>query len=90
MIVPTVLIDGVFMAVDCDNIEERFNENYKGFHFYDISFSISNYLKGCNIGVINDIRILHKSIGRVNELWESNRQQFITEYKDELPINLEI
>ena len=90
MIVPTVLIDGVFMAVDCDNIEERFNENYKGFHFYDISFSVSNYLKGCNIGVINDIRILHKSIGRVNELWELNRQQFITEYKDELPINLEI
>lgn len=88
IIIPTVLIDGVFMAVDCDNIEEQFNENYKGFHFYDISFSVANYLRGCNIGVINDIRIVHKSIGRVNEKWEENRQQFINEFKEELPIKI--
>jgi GT2 family glycosyltransferase len=83
-----VLVDGVFMSFDPDNIIHKFDENFKGFHFYDLSFCIPNYLDGCNIGVTTSIRILHKSIGATNEFWEANRQQFINQYVDELPLSL--
>ena len=84
-----VLIDGLFMAVNTSEIEHKFDEDFKGFHFYDLPFCISNYLDGCNIGVISDIRILHKSIGMTNDQWEANRVQFVEKYKEELPIELE-
>ncbi|MFW6246924.1 MAG: glycosyltransferase, partial [bacterium] len=85
-ITPTVLIDGLFMAVNPENLEHYFDEDFKGFHLYDLSFCIPNYLDGCNIGVTTDIRILHKSVGQTNEQWEENRKQFVEKYKDELPI----
>jgi hypothetical protein len=88
-IVPVVLVDGVFMAVDCNNIETQFDEEFKGFHFYDLSFCVPNYLAGCNIGVTTDFRILHKSVGITNQEWELNRQQFTEKYKEELPIVFE-
>lgn len=83
---PVVLVDGLFMAVDCNNIEHQFDEEFKGFHLYDLSFCVPNYLDGCNIGVTTDIRILHQSVGMTNEQWENNRKQFAEKYKDELPI----
>lgn len=86
---PTVLIDGLFMAVDTSDIEHQFDEKYKGFHFYDVAFCIPNYLDGCNIGVITDIRITHKSIGQTDQNWELSRQQFADEYNHELPIIVE-
>lgn len=81
-----VIIDGLFMAVDCSNIMHKFDESYDGFHFYEISMVIPNYLDGCNIGVTTSIRILHKSIGETNQEWENNRLKFVEKYKDELPI----
>jgi hypothetical protein len=88
-VTPVVLVDGVFMAVDCNNIEHQWDEEFKGFHMYDLSFCVPNYLDGCNIGVTTDIRILHQSVGMVNPQWEANRLQFIEKYKDELPITYE-
>ena len=84
-----VCVDGLFIAVDCDDIEAKWDEDFDGFHYYDIGFSVKNYLEGCNIGVITDIRITHKSIGQTNEQWEINRQKFVEKYKHELPIILE-
>jgi hypothetical protein len=81
-----VIIDGLFMAVDCNKIVHKFDINYKGFHFYEISMVVPNYLDGCNIGVSTSIRILHKSVGQTNQEWENNRQQFAKQYADELPI----
>jgi GT2 family glycosyltransferase len=83
-----VVIDGLFMAVDCSNIIHRFDEDFVGFHFYEISMVVPNYLEGCNIGVTTSIRILHKSVGETNQQWEANRQQFVKRYDDELPIAL--
>ncbi|MFW6219871.1 MAG: glycosyltransferase [bacterium] len=81
-----VNIDGLFMAVDPERIKHKFDENYGKFHMYDLTFSVKNYLDGVNVGVITDIRILHKSIGETDQEWELNRQKFVEEYKDELPI----
>ena len=86
--IPVVVIDGLFMVIDCNNIEHRFDEDFKGFHMYDVSFCVPNYLDGCNIGVTTDIRILHKSVGMTNQEWENNRIQFVEKYKDELPLTV--
>jgi len=82
---PVVLIDGLFMAIDPEEIEHNFDESFKGFHYYDLSFCFPNYLDRCNIGVITDIRITHRSVGMTNQEWENNRQQFAIQYADELP-----
>lgn len=82
---PVVILDGLFISFNPDTIENKFDEEFKGFHFYDLGFTFPNYLDGCNIGVTTDIRILHKSIGKTNDEWEENRIQFVDKYKDELP-----
>jgi hypothetical protein len=86
---PVVLVDGLFIAVNFDNITHNWDEEFKGFHFYDISFSFSNMLEGCNIGVTTDIRILHQSIGMVNDQWEENRKLFVNKYKNDLPFSID-
>lgn len=90
VITPTILIDGLFMAVNPNDLEHYFDEDFKGFHFYDLGFCIPNYLDGCDIGVTTDIRILHKSVGMTNQQWEENRKLFIEKYKEELPFSIKL
>lgn len=87
-VLPVVLIDGLFISFDPDTIIHKFDDDFKGFHFYDVSFCIPNYLDGCDIGVTTDIRLLHKSMGVTNKQWEKNKEQFIKKYYYELPISL--
>jgi GT2 family glycosyltransferase len=87
-IIETVVVDGLFFAVNKNVIKEDFNENVKGFHFYDIDFCFNNYLSGVKIGVIFDVKITHKSIGKTNDEWENNRKQFVERYKESLPVKL--
>lgn len=81
----TIIVDGLFIAINKNNIKKTFNEDVKGFHFYDVDFSFRNYLEGVKIGVFYDIRITHLSIGQTNEQWEKNRVEFSERYKDNLP-----
>ena len=81
----TVIVDGLFIAVHKERIKTNFVEEFKGFHFYDISFCFENFLKGVKVGVITNIRITHKSIGQTNEKWEENRKLFAEKYKEHLP-----
>ena len=87
---PVVLIDGLFMAVNPDGIVHKWDEEFQGFHFYDLSFCVPNYLDGSEIGVTTDIRILHESVGMTNEQWENNRKQFAHKYQHDLPITYSI
>ena len=84
----TVIVDGVFFAVDITNLESGFNEEVEGFHFYEITFCFENYLKGAKIGVTTLVRINHKSIGMTNEQWEANRAAFAEKFKDNLPVDI--
>lgn len=86
----TIIVDGLFIAVDRTKLKKNFNEEFKGFHFYDIPFCFENHLEGVKIGVITNIRLTHKSIGQTNEQWELNRQLFEEKYKDSLPLKLPI
>lgn len=85
-IVEVVSVDGLFFAVHKDRIKSNFDENVKGFHFYEINFMIDNYLKGVKIGVMFNIRVTHLSIGMTNQQWDDNRKQFVEKFKDTLPI----
>jgi len=80
-----VVCDGVWFALDKTKIKKEFNENVKGFHFYDVTFTFENYLEGVKIGVTTAIRINHQSIGMTNESWEKNRVTFAETFKDKLP-----
>ena len=82
---PVVVLDGLFLAVSKSRIKKKFNEEFKGFHFYDIPFCFENFLEGVKLGVITNIRITHKSIGATNKQWEENRVLFETKYKENLP-----
>jgi len=69
-IMETIVVDGLFIAVDKRKLKKNFNEEFKGFHFYDIPFCFENHIEGVKVGVITNIRITHKSIGQTNEQWE--------------------
>ena len=83
-----VVCDGVWFALDKTKIKKEFNENVKGFHFYDVTFAFENYLKGVKIGITTEIRINHQSIGMTNESWEKNRATFAKKFKDNLPVTI--
>lgn len=87
-VLQTVIVDGLFIAIHKKRIKKTFNEEFKGFHFYDIPFCFENHLEGVKVGVITNIRITHKSIGQTNEQWEENRKLFEEKYKSNLPIKL--
>ena len=83
-----VAIDGLFIAVNPDNIKHKFDEDFKGYHLYDLAFVFPNFLDGCNVGVTTQIRVCHESVGMVNAEWDRNRLQFAEKYKNELPYDL--
>lgn len=81
----TIIVDGLFFVINKNNIKEVFDEDIKGFHFYEIDFCFNNFLNGVKIGVISDITITHLSVGQTNEQWENNRIQFVNKYENKLP-----
>lgn len=83
-----VLVDGLFIVVNKKNIKETFNEEIKGFHFYDVDFSFRNFIRDVKIGVMYDVRVTHKSVGQTNDQWEKNREVFAEKYKDVLPVKV--
>ena len=87
-IIDSVVVDGVFFSVKKSNLKSNFDESFKGFHFYDISFCLSNHLEGVKIGTISNVSLTHLSIGMTNSQWEENRKQLSNKYGDKLPIKL--
>lgn len=85
-VVETIIVDGLFICLHKQRIKETFDTNVEGFHFYDTTFCIKNYLSGVKIGVMSNIPICHLSIGMTNEQWEKNRQTFADTFKDNLPL----
>jgi len=87
-IIESIIVDGVFFAVKKSNIKHNFDETVKGFHFYDTTFCIQNFLDGVKIGTISNVPLTHLSIGMVNNEWDENRKLFAEKYKDFLPLKL--
>jgi hypothetical protein len=85
---PMIVLDGVMFAIDKNKIVHKFDEDFKGFHFYDLAFGFANHLAGVKLGVFTDIRITHMSVGATNDEWVVNKKQFEEKYKLSLPCNL--
>lgn len=81
-----VVVDGLFFAVHKQRIKKDFNEEFNGFHFYDISFCVENFLEGVKIGVTTRFGVTHKSIGMTNKQWEKNKLFFEALYGNKLPL----
>lgn len=88
-IVESVVLDGVFIAVDKDNLPYKPDESIEGFHFYDVDLTLGNHLNGGKNGVMTNIRVLHKSIGETNDSWEVNRLKFVEKWGDKINQDLE-
>ena len=84
-IIPVVALDGVFMVVNKSKLKYDFDTTIKGFHFYDVDFTLGNHLLGVKVGCITNIRILHYSIGMTNQEWENNRINFAKKWSNSLP-----
>jgi hypothetical protein len=84
-----VAVDGLFFMIHKQRIKKQFNEEFKGFHFYDISFCYENFREGVKIGVTTRISLTHKSIGVPNNQWAKNKLFFEALYEKELPIKPE-
>jgi len=81
-----VIVDGLFFAVHKGRIKKEFNEQFEGFHFYDISFCVENFLGGVKIGLTTRFGITHKSVGMTNKKWEKNKLFFEALYEKSLPL----
>lgn len=68
-------IDGVFMAVSKNHFEEiLFNEKVKGYHGYDLDFSLRMAQKYQNY-IIKDIHLDHLSPGKIDKAFLENNIQ---------------
>ena len=83
-----VIVDGLFMMVHKGRIKHKFNEEFKGFHFYDLPFCVDNHLDGIKVGVTTKIMVTHKSIGIVNKQWEKNKLFFEALYEKHFPLRV--
>jgi hypothetical protein len=83
-----VIVDGLFFMVHKQRIKKQFVEDFNGFHFYDLSFCVENYLEGVKIGVTTKISLTHKSIGMTNKQWEKNKLLFEALYEKHFPLTI--
>ncbi|MCY1659838.1 glycosyltransferase [Chryseobacterium sp. SL1] len=86
-------VDGVFMAIKKDNYDKfRFDENLKGFHGYDLDFSLRVARKLQNY-VINDILLKHFSGGNPDKKWlDANiniRKKLGSDFKHKIDLEVE-
>ena len=83
-----VVVDGLFFMVRKGLLKKEFNEQFNSFHFYDISFCVSNFLEGVKIGVTTKIELTHKSLGPTGMVWEINKQLFEGIFEKQLPLTI--
>ena len=84
-----IIVDGLFFMVHKKRIKKTFNQQFGGYHFYDISFCFENYMEGVKIGVTTKIELTHKSVGMTNHEWLRSKLFFESLYLKHLPIELE-
>jgi GT2 family glycosyltransferase len=87
---PVAVTDGVFMLIAKQTFEAvgGFSQDqYQGFHFYDLDLSFRLTLKGFR-NLVAPIPLLHRSVGVPNENWHRNREIFVKRFGSKLPYDL--
>jgi hypothetical protein len=80
----SLIIDGLFIAVDVEKIKNtsaRFNEKFK-FHHYDMAFSLECNKHKVTVGVL-PIHVIHHGMGdsMLSNEWNESNEIFKKEYK---------
>ena len=83
-----VIVDGLFFMVRKSILKKEFNEQFEGFHFYDISFCVENQFEGVRIGLTTKFGVTHKSVGMTNKQWEKNKLLFEALFEKRLPLTI--
>ncbi len=83
-----VIVDGLFFMVRKSLLKKEFNEQFNGFHFYDISFCVENRFEGVKIGLTTKFGVTHKSVGITNKQWEKNKLLFEALFEKQLPLTI--
>lgn len=83
-----IVVDGLFMMIHRQRLKHTFNEQFEGFHFYDLPICIENHLDSVKVGVTTKIRVTHKSVGMVNKKWEKNKLFFEALYEKNFPLKI--
>ena len=83
-----VIVDGLFFMVRKSLLKKEFNEQFEGFHFYDISFCVENQFEGVKIGLTTKFGVTHKSVGVTNKQWEKNKLLFEALFEKQLPFTI--
>ena len=83
-----VIVDGLFFIVRKSLLKKEFNEQFEGFHFYDISFCVENQFEGVKIGLTTKFGVTHKSVGITNKQWEKNKLLFEAIFEKRLPLTI--
>lgn len=66
----TVILDGVLLFTQKKVWQlVKFNEQIKGFHFYDIDFCLRLFLSGYKAAVENTVTVKHFSRGKFDDRW---------------------
>ena len=87
-LIPVVTIDGLFISFKKSKVKHYFDESIGGFHFYDHSFCLSNFIDGIKIGVTSSFEITHQSVGKPNEQFFEKKEEFLKKYGEHLPLDL--
>jgi hypothetical protein len=84
------VLDGVWFC--CKKVvwmDVKFDEiNFKGFHFYDLDFSLHVLDKGYDNMVSYEILLEHKSAGHLDVRWIEASAAFYKKWKDKLPVSV--
>ena len=83
-----VVLDGLFIGIKRCKTQAAWNDSLKGFHYYDMDYSMHNYIRGVKVGVTTDIELIHNSVGETDESWEYEQQHFYFIYENYFPVYL--
>lgn len=83
-----VVLDGLFFCIrKCLFNKISFDENYKGFHFYDLDISMQVISQNYKCICIFDILVEHISNSKLDKTWLKASRQFYNKWKSKLPLS---
>ena len=83
-----VALDGLFFCVRKELFEViGFDENYGGYHFYDLDISMQVLRAGFRLQCIYDILIEHISASNLNTSWINSSRVFFDKWHKMLPVS---
>lgn len=84
-----ILLDGVFLG--CSKLtanKVKFDEQFQGFHCYDLDICLQTYTSGLFNYVVYDIEIEHLSKGNRSKEYFENLLQLYSKWEQALPLTL--